>query len=110
MKQHPQSILLAVLCIGLTACASHRLHVVPAPIKAPAPAPVAIGKVSLVNSGLGFVLIQSREIPAAGTALQSRAIDGKQSADLKVSPQQNPPFIIAEIVKGKPQVGEVVTK
>lgn len=110
MKQHPQSILLAAICLGLTACASHRPAIQPFPIKAPAPAPVAIGKVSTVNTNAGFALIQTTAMPEIGTMLQARSADGKQTASLRVSLLDKPPYVIADIMKGKPSVGEVVTK
>jgi len=110
MKQHPQSLFLAAICLGLAACATQRHQDVAAPIKAPAPAPRTIGTVSLVNEELGFVLVQTAETPEAGTPLQSRSKDGQETALLKVSTAQKHPFIIADVMKGKPHVGEVVTK
>jgi len=111
MNRLPQNFLAAaVCCLGLAACATHRPRVPVAPIKAPAPAPVAIGSVSMVNDGLGFVLIRTGETPAAGSLLQTRAKTGAVTAQLKVSAEQSRPFIIADVTKGKPQVGEVVTK
>jgi hypothetical protein len=71
---------------------------------------VAIGSVSLVNDELGFVLIRTADVPAAGSVLQVRGKDGAETALLKVSAEQKRPFIIADITKGKPHVGEVVTK
>ncbi len=109
MKQHPRSLLLAAICLGLTACASHRQDI-SAPIKTPPPAPKAIGRVSLVNEELGFALIQTAETPEAGTPLQARSQDGSETALLKVSKEQKRPFVIADVMKGKPHVGEVVTK
>jgi len=110
MKQHPQSLLLATICLGLAACASQRHPDVSAPIKVPAPAPRAIGTVSLVNEELGFALIQTAETPEAGTPLQARSKAGEETALLKVSTAQKHPFIIADVMKGKPHVGEIVTK
>ena len=110
MKPFPQNLLLAAICLGLAACATHRRDDVSAPIKAPAPAPKVIGKVSLVNEAAGFVLIQTSEMPEAGTALQTRSFEGQETAILKVSSAQQRPHIIADVMKGKPQVGEIVTK
>jgi len=111
MKSHPQNLLLAAICLGLAACATHHRSQVPeAPIKAPAPAPIAIGTVSLVNEDLGFVLVQTAQTPEAGTPLQVRTRDGQETALLKVSTAQQRPFIIADVMKGKPHVGEIVTK
>ncbi|MEI8234650.1 MAG: hypothetical protein WCH57_08190 [Verrucomicrobiota bacterium] len=109
MNRHLQNFL-AVALWCLAACATHRPCVPEAPIKAPAPAPVAIGSVSLVNDELGFVLIRTGETPEAGSALQARSREGVETASLKVSSEQKRPFIIADILKGKPHVGEVVTK
>jgi len=110
MKLSPQSLLFAAICLGLTACATHRNAVPEAPIKAPAPAPQCIGKISLVNESLGFVLVQTAQTPEAGTLLQARSNVGEETALLKVSAAQHPPFLIADVMKGKPQVGQVVTK
>jgi hypothetical protein len=110
MNLPSQSLLLATLCLGLTACAIRRTPDISAPIKAPAPAPVAIGRISLVNEELGFVLFQTPQTPEAGTLLQARSLDGMESAQLKVSTAQKPPFVIADVMKGKPEVGQVVTK
>ena len=110
MKLSPLSPLLATICLGFSACAIHRTPDISAPIKAPAPAPVAIGRVSMVNEELGFVLVQTSQTPEAGTPLQVRSKEGKEIAILKVSTAQKPPFVIADVMKGKPQVGEVVTK
>ena len=111
MKLTSQSLLLAAIALGLTACVTpHRPQVPEAPIQAPAPAPQPIGRISLVNEELGFVLVQTAQTPEEGTPLQARSADGRESAQLKVSAAQKPPFLIANVLKGKPQVGEVVTK
>ena len=110
MKASSQSLLLAAICLALAGCATRQPPVPEAPIKAPAPAPQPIGRVSLVNEELGFVLVQTAQMPETGTPLQARTLDGRETAQLKVSPAQKPPFVIADVMKGKPQVGEVVTK
>jgi len=110
MNQHPQSALLALLCLSLAACASHRPRVPEAPIKAPTPPPHVIGRVSFVNEVQGFALIESSETPETGTQLQARSIAGQQTALLKVTPEKKHPFIIADILKGKPQTGDMVAQ
>lgn len=110
MKLFPRNLLLATLCLNLAACATSRNRVPEAPIKAPAPRPVAIGKVAMVNQDLGFVLIQTPLTPETGTALQTRSKDGSETAQLRVSAEKKQPFIIADIMKGKPLAGETVTK
>ena len=110
MKLSSQSLLLASICLGLAACATHRNPVPEAPIKPPAPAPQFIGKISLVNESLGFVLVQTAQTPDAGTLLQARSNTGEEIAILKVTAAQKPPLLIADVLKGKPQVGQVVTK
>jgi hypothetical protein len=110
MKQHPQNLLLAAICLGLAACATNRPQVPEAPIKAPAPAPRVIGVISLINEELGFALVQTTETPEIGTPLQARSKDGRETAVLRVSAAQKRPFLIADILKGKAHVGEVVTK
>ena len=109
MHLRPQSLLLAALCLSLAACATHPA-VPQASIKPPAPLPVAIGRVSLVNEELGFVLIDTQETPETGTELQTRANDGQETARLRVSVEKKRPYIIADILKGKPLPGQVVTK
>jgi len=110
MNLPPQSLLLAAICLGLTACATHRNPVPEASIKAPAPAPQFLGRISLINESLGFVLVQTAQTPEAGTLLQARSAVGEETALLKVSTAQHPPFLIADVLKGNPQVGQIVTK
>ena len=110
MKLYPQSLLLAALCLGLAACATHRHQDISAPLTAPAPAPKPIGLVYAVNEELGFVVIQTPETPEVGTALQTRTKDGQETGLLKVCKQEKRPFVVADVLKGKPHVGEVVMK
>lgn len=105
MKLSPSSLLVAAACFGLAACASHRVP--EAPIKAP---PVLVGKVAMVREDAGFALIQTATALETGTVLQSRDKDGVATATLKVSAEKKQPFIIANIAKGRPQSGELVTK
>lgn len=110
MNQHPQTFLtVALCCAALSACAT-RPRVPEAPIRPPAPVPVAIGAVALVNTEARFVLVRTGELPSPGTHLQTRSRDGAETAQLQVAQEQKAPFVAADIVKGKPQVGEVVTK
>jgi hypothetical protein len=63
----------------------------------------------MVNTDLGFVLVDvgSLYTPRAGTALKSfRA--GVETSVLAVSPEKQRPFIVGDIVKGTPQVGDDV--
>lgn len=110
MKQHPLSILLALSCLGLAACATHQPRVPEAPIKAPTPPPQVIGRVTAVNQEKGFTVIETKETPDTGTKLQARSIAGQETALLSVTPEKKSPFIIADILKGKPQPGDAVTK
>lgn len=71
---------------------------------------MVIGRVSMVNEELGFVLVETPESPETGTELQARTLAGEETACLKVSPEKKSPFVIADVMKGKPQVGDVVTK
>ena len=67
-----------------------------------------VGNISLVNSKVGFVLIESRTIPPAGTILKSLSPKETETATLKVTFERQPPFIIADIIKGTPYPGEPV--
>jgi hypothetical protein len=81
----------------------------PPPVAVVAIAPQRVGRVAMVNTELGFVLVDvgSLYTPAAGTALKSfRA--GTETGVLAVSPEKQRPFIVGDIVKGTPQVGDDV--
>ena len=110
MKSYPQNVFITLLCLGLGACASHRAGIPEAPIKRPTPPPQVIGRIYAVNPSHGFAVIESSLTPDTGTELQARSIDGQQTAVLKVTPEKKNPFIIADIMKGKPLPGESVTK
>ena len=102
-----------VICTAvLTGCAGFRkAHKAPIPPPAPAKVqePRLIGSVALVNEKLLFVLIdiQTIEYPGVGIALKTFK-GGVETSILSVSPERNHPFIIADIVKGTPQKGDLV--
>jgi len=66
----------------------------------PPSGPRRVGRVALVNAELGFVLVDvgSLYAPQAGTALKS--FHGTE--------ERQRPFIVADIVKGAPKVGDDV--
>jgi len=72
--------------------------------------PRRVGTVALVNDDMHFVLIDvgSLYAPVAGTALKSFSSTGSETGVLAVDPERKRPFIVADIVKGMPQVGDVV--
>ncbi len=81
----------------------------PPPAVSQVAAPRVVGRVALVNDKLAFVLIdiQTIEYPSVGIALKTFR-DGNETSILSVSPERNSPFIIADIVKGAPQKGDLV--
>ncbi len=71
--------------------------------------PRQVGKVSLINTGDNFVLIelQSALVPKPGQRLY--VYDGQmKSAELQVSKEKRRPFIIADIQEGLPQQEDLV--
>jgi hypothetical protein len=74
-----------------------------------APGPRRVGTVAVVNDDLRFVLVDvgSLYTPAAGTALKSFS-GGRETGILAVDPEKQRPFIVADIVKGEPKVGDQV--
>jgi hypothetical protein len=71
--------------------------------------PRLIGVVKLVNTEGGFVLIDSGTNPAPNSegSLKCRT-GGVESAELRVSEIRRHPFVIADIVKGVPNKGDLV--
>jgi uncharacterized protein (UPF0212 family) len=65
--------------------------------------------VAAVNEDLRYVLVDvgSLYIPAAGTALKSFS-GGAETGILAVNAERRRPFIVADIVKGQPKVGDEV--
>ena len=71
--------------------------------------PRLIGVVKLVNSEGGFVLIDSGTNPApSGEGNLKCRTGGVESAELRVSEIRRHPFVIADIVKGTPNKGDLV--
>jgi hypothetical protein len=68
-----------------------------------------IGRVVLVNSELDFVLIDTgtSPVPAPGTRLRAYS-EEECSAELSVSVHQQRPFLIADILSGKPRTSDMV--
>jgi hypothetical protein len=68
-----------------------------------------IGRVVLVNSELDFVLIDAgtSPVPEPGTRLRAYS-EEECSAELSVGVHQQRPFLIADIVSGKPRVSDMV--
>ncbi len=70
----------------------------------------SLGRVSLVNEAMGFVLMDIGTAPApdAGTRLQTFS-QSTPSAELVVSNYQKRPFLIADVISGNPKLGDTVT-
>ena len=73
------------------------------------PGPQRVGTIALVNAELNFVLVDvgSLYAPQAGTALKSFS-GGSETAILAVDPEKQRPFIVADIIRGNPKVGDEV--
>jgi len=85
-----------------------RKHTKPA-AEAPPPTHNVVGTIVSVNETGNYVLIDTGGIVMAtkGTALKSFS-GGQQTAILTVSPEQRPPFMIADIISGTPHNGDQV--
>ncbi len=70
-----------------------------------------IGKVVHVDSTYGFVLVDVGLLTGfvPGTEIQSRQGEAV-TAVLKITPEALRPFLTADIVQGKPQLGDIVYK
>jgi hypothetical protein len=103
---------LAALCgiVILSGCASMKhKHAPPPPAASVAPGPQRVGTIAMVNEELNFVLVDvgSLYAPAAGTALKSFS-GAEETGILAVDPEKRRPFIVADIIKGAPKVGDEV--
>ncbi len=71
---------------------------------------IAVGKIALVDETRRFVLIDLESnlyIPRPGLALRATNAAG-ETAHLRTTPEQKRPFITADIVDGRPAVGDLV--
>lgn len=113
--------LTALLCLGLaTGCSVFKPRTKKAPAIAEKGAPKEaagkpgvwahnLGKVILVNEGMGFVLVDIGTAPAPepGVALEAFT-DSFPSAQLVVSTYQRRPYLIGDIVSGMPKKGDSI--
>lgn len=76
----------------------------------PMPGSATLGTVHMVERRNGFLLIKASRLTKVdyGTMLISQNADGQQTAELKLSPERNSQFLVADIVRGDPEVGDVV--
>jgi len=76
----------------------------------PMPSSAILGTVHMVERRNGFLLIKASRLSKVdyGTALISQNANGHQTAELKMSPERNSQFLVADIVRGDPEVGDVV--
>jgi len=95
--------------VVLSGCATHKKRGHAETAEAPGPAPMRVGTVAVVNEDMHFVLVDvgTLYMPPAGTALKSFT-SGVESGILAVDPEKRGPFIVADVVKGDPKVGDVV--
>ena len=105
---------LTALGILATAGCATRAQSKPQPraAAATAPKPRTVGEIAIVDEEKHFVLIDLQSnlyVPAAGVELRALGANGAISR-LKASPEQNRPFIAADIVEGEPAVGDEVVK
>jgi hypothetical protein len=75
----------------------------------PAPRPLFVGTITLVNETSRFVLIDVGDsvVPAQGMALKSIA-NGVETGVVAVGDVKRRPFAIADIVSGSPKKGDAV--
>lgn len=81
-----------------------------AKITGPRPDSASVGIVHMVDHTHDFLLIRSSRNTTIqyGTPLISQSPNGKQSAELKLSPERKGAFLVADIIKGSPDVGDQV--
>ena len=79
-------------------------------VASPQPGSASIGTVHMVDHAHDFLLIRSSRNTSIqyGTPLISQRPNGRQSAELKLSPERKGAFLVADIVKGSPDVGDQV--
>lgn len=107
-----RTALLLLPALFLSSCASTREQEEASQTPAPQPSEVQhrlVGIISTVNRAHGFVLIHSNDLRPAGSPLMTLpSQEGVAQAHLRVSREQRPPFLIADILAGEPAPGEAV--
>ena len=98
-------VLSSILVVALSACAARKKAAPAEPEKKPAQ---VIGTVAMVHEELQFALIDATLIPPVGAQLKVVDAAGQETAQLTVSREKQPPFIIGNITKGLPQTGDRV--
>jgi len=107
MERKPLSRFVALASIlAFSGCAARKHEPRQAAVT---PGPRRVGTIAEVNEELHFVLVDvgSLYTPAAGTALKSFS-GGAETGILAVDAEKQRPFIVADIVKGDPKVGDQV--
>ena len=76
----------------------------------PRPDSAQIGSVFMVDSKNEFLLIRSSRTLELeyGTDLIAQNDQGRQTAELKLSPERKAAFLVADIVRGNPEIGDRV--
>jgi hypothetical protein len=106
-------VLAAVAMLPLGGCAWHKKQRVPraqaVADETPPANPHRIGTVAVVNDDLHFVLLDVGSLysPPAGMALKTFS-GGAETGVLAVDAEKRRPFVVADIVKGEPKVGDEV--
>ena len=109
MRKPASPYALLALCgvVFISGCATNGHH--PAAAAATPTGPQRVGTIALVNEDLSYVLVDVGSLysPQAGTALKSFS-GGAETAILAVDPEKQRPFIVADIIRGTPKVGDEV--
>ncbi len=104
MKSRLPVLVLASALVGLPGCA----HFGPKKPEAPeATLPTWVGRVVMVDAVHRFVLVDagSASAPAAGRDVVTLR-DKRQTALLRVTAEERPPYIAMDIVEGEPALGD----
>lgn len=110
-------ILSAALALSSSGCASIGAGRNPYSREVFQPRPVTrqVGVIAQVDSTYGFAVVDAGLHPSlpSGETLEVRqdgSIDGKVIAKLRVSGERMRPFLVADILEGKPAKGDIVTR
>ena len=77
--------------------------------KAPEPVELPIGKVHFVHPKGEFVLVKSGVVVqmTPNSRLEGRTL-GRKTSDLALSPERRSGFLVADVLTGRPEVGDAV--